>query len=54
LSTKVGRLVLDELETEPGQFGEKGDLFSAGRANRSVYDYSKKGPLKSIEASLNR
>jgi D-threo-aldose 1-dehydrogenase len=34
LSTKVGRLILDELETGPRQFGEKGDLFSAGRANR--------------------
>jgi D-threo-aldose 1-dehydrogenase len=50
----VGRLVLDELETGPRQFGEKGDLFSAGRANRMVYDYSEKGTLKSIEDSLTR
>jgi D-threo-aldose 1-dehydrogenase len=54
LSTKVGRLVLDELETGPRDFGEKGDLFSAGRANRMVYDYSEKGTLKSIEGSLTR
>ena len=54
LSTKVGRLVLDELDTGPRQFGEKGDLFSAGRANRMVYDYSEKGTLKSIEDSLAR
>jgi D-threo-aldose 1-dehydrogenase len=54
LSTKVGRLILDELETGPRQFGEKGDLFSAGRANRMVYDYSEKGTLKSIEDSVNR
>ena len=54
LSTKVGRLVLDELETGPRDFGEKGDLFSAGRANRMVYDYSEKGTLKSIEDSLSR
>ena len=54
LSTKVGRLVLDELETGPRDFGEKGDLFSAGRANRMVYDYSEKGTLKSIEDSLTR
>jgi D-threo-aldose 1-dehydrogenase len=54
LSTKVGRLILDELETGPRQFGEKGDLFSAGRANRMVYDYSEKGTLKSIEDSLTR
>jgi D-threo-aldose 1-dehydrogenase len=54
LSTKVGRLILDELETGPRQFGEKGDLFSAGRANRMVYDYSDKGTMKSIEDSLNR
>src|ERR1700722_6977058 len=54
LSTKVGRLILDELETGPRDFGEKGDLFSAGRANRMVYDYSEKGTLKSIEDSLSR
>jgi D-threo-aldose 1-dehydrogenase len=54
LSTKVGRLVLDELETGPRDFGEKGDLFSAGRANRMVYDYLEKGTLKSIEDSLSR
>src|SRR5258705_8424420 len=54
LSTKVGRLILDELETGPRDCGEKGDLFSAGRANRMVYDYSEKGTLKSIEDSLNR
>jgi hypothetical protein len=50
----VGRLILDELETEPRQFGEKGDPFSAGRANRMVYNYSEKGTLKSIEDSLTR
>jgi D-threo-aldose 1-dehydrogenase len=54
LSTKVGLLVLDELETGPRDFGEKGDLFKFGRTNRMVYDYSEKGTLKSIEDSLNR
>ena len=54
LSTKVGLLVLDEVEAGPRQFGEKGDLFKSGRANRMVYDYSEKGTLKSIEDSLTR
>src|SRR5262245_6642274 len=38
LSTKVGRIVLDEVETGNRQFGEKGSLFEHGRANRIVYD----------------
>jgi hypothetical protein len=29
-------------------------MFTFGRANRIVYDYSEKGALKSIEGSLNR
>ena len=50
LSTKVGRLVLDEIDTEERDAG----MFKFGRANRVVLDYSEKGALKSIEGSLNR
>ncbi|QNK01360.1 aldo/keto reductase [Dyella telluris] len=54
LSTKVGRLVLDELESSPPEFGEKGDIFRYGRRNRVVHDYSGDGTLRSIEDSLER
>jgi D-threo-aldose 1-dehydrogenase len=54
LSTKVGRLILDEIETGNGDAGEKGALFEHGRRNRVVYDYSADGTLKSIEGSLKR
>ncbi len=54
LSTKVGRIILREIETESRQFGEKGNLFEHGRANKIVYDYSEKGAMKSIEDSLQR
>ncbi|MGC2203233.1 MAG: aldo/keto reductase [Stellaceae bacterium] len=54
LSTKVGRLILDEIETEGRDFGEKGGLFEFGRPNRIVYDYSEDGALRSIQDSLKR
>lgn len=54
LSTKVGRLILDEVETGARDFGEKGGLFEFGRPNRVVYDYSEKGTLQSIDDSLER
>jgi D-threo-aldose 1-dehydrogenase len=54
LSTKVGRIILDEIDTETRNFGEKGDLFKFGRPNKIVYDYTEKGALKSIEDSLKR
>jgi D-threo-aldose 1-dehydrogenase len=50
LSTKVGRLVLDEIDTEERDSG----MFTFGRVNRVAYDYSEKGALKSIEGSLDR
>src|SRR6201981_3453180 len=34
LSTKVGRLILSEIEEEIQTFGEKGDLFKHGRKNK--------------------
>ena len=54
LSSKVGRLILDEVEPGRRQLGEKGNLFEFGRPNRMVYDYSADGTLRSIEDSLKR
>lgn len=55
ISTKVGRLVLDEVE-EPASrhIGEKIDVFRWGRQNRVVNDYSYDGTLRSVEDSLKR
>lgn len=54
ISTKIGRLVLDEIEdvTESG-FGENG-VFKYGRSNKVVNDYSADATLRSIEGSLER
>ena len=55
LSTKVGRLILDELEDPASrELGEKGGLFEFGRKNRIVDDYSADATLRSIEDSLTR
>ena len=54
LSTKVGRLILDEIEPGKREFGEKGALFEHGHANKIAYDYSEEGTLKSIEDSCKR
>src|SRR5262249_54595157 len=54
LSTKVGRIILDDVDTQPRNFGEKGDRFKYGRSNKIVYDYTEAGALRSIEDSLRR
>jgi D-threo-aldose 1-dehydrogenase len=54
VSSKVGRLVLDEVESGPRQLGEKGNLFEFGLPTRMVNDYSADGKLRSIEDSLKR
>jgi len=54
LSTKVGRIILDEIETGGRDFGEKGGLFEFARPNKIIYDYSEKGTLRSISDSLER
>jgi D-threo-aldose 1-dehydrogenase len=55
LSTKVGRIVLDEIEDPSSRdLGEKGGLFEHGRPNKIVYDYSADGTRRSIEDSLRR
>lgn len=55
LATKVGRLVLDEVEDISARDqGEKGGVFRHGRPNRIVNDYSEGATLRSIEDSLAR
>jgi D-threo-aldose 1-dehydrogenase len=55
ISTKVGRLVLDEVEDVSARdMGEKGGVFKHGRANKIVNDYSADATLRSIEDSLKR
>lgn len=55
LSTKVGRLVLDEVEDAAARaLGEKSGLFVAGRPNKMVNDYSADATLRSIEDSMKR
>jgi D-threo-aldose 1-dehydrogenase len=55
ISTKVGRLILDELEdVSKRDLGEKGGVFQYGNANKVVNDYTEDGTLRSIEASLER
>ncbi|WNI33875.1 aldo/keto reductase [Streptomyces sp. ITFR-6] len=55
LSTKVGRVILDEVEAPASRrLGEKGALFEHGRPNRIVNDYSADATLRSVEDSLKR
>lgn len=55
VSTKVGRLILDEVEdVRARDLGEKGDVFKYGRPNRIVNDYSEDATRRSIEGSLER
>ena len=55
ISTKVGRLILDEAEDVSARdLGEKGDVFRHGLPNRIVNDYSEEATLRSIEDSLAR
>lgn len=55
ISTKVGRLVLDEIEdVNARDQGEKGEVFKHGLPNRVVNDYSEAATLRSIEDSLKR
>ncbi|MGJ7485331.1 aldo/keto reductase [Variovorax sp. LT2P21] len=55
ISTKVGRLILDEVEDVSARdLGEKDEVFKHGRANKIVNDYSADATLRSIEDSLKR
>jgi D-threo-aldose 1-dehydrogenase len=52
ISTKVGRVVLDEMVDAGGR--EKAGIFTHGRPNRIADDYSHDATLRSIEGSLQR
>lgn len=55
ISTKVGRVILDEIEDVSGRdLGEKGEVFKYGRPNKIVNDYSEDATYRSIEDSLKR
>ncbi|WP_444913189.1 aldo/keto reductase [Microbulbifer sp. PAAF003] len=55
ISTKVGRLILDEVEnTSDRDLGDKSDIFKYGRPNKIVNDYSYDATMRSIEDSLKR
>ncbi|MEK9519602.1 aldo/keto reductase [Streptomyces venezuelae] len=54
LSTKVGRVVLDEHETDAADFGEKGGLFEHGNPNRILHEWTADATERSIEGSLKR
>jgi D-threo-aldose 1-dehydrogenase len=54
ISTKVGRIVLDEIGERARDNGEKGDVFAHGRPNKVVNDYSEDATYRSIEDSLKR
>jgi D-threo-aldose 1-dehydrogenase len=52
ISTKVGRIILDELEAR--DLGKESQVFKHGRPNKIVNDYSEDATLRSIEDSLKR
>lgn len=54
ISTKVGRIILDEPETSVRDQGEKSEVFKHGRPNKVINDYTEEGTLRSIEGSLKR
>ncbi|WP_017237849.1 aldo/keto reductase [Streptomyces sp. SS] len=54
LSTKVGRVVLDEHETAARDLGEKGGLFEHGNPNKIVHEWTAEATERSIEDSLRR
>jgi D-threo-aldose 1-dehydrogenase len=54
ISTKVGRVVLDEIDESPRDNGEKGEVFAHGRPNKVINDYSEDATYRSIEGSLKR
>jgi D-threo-aldose 1-dehydrogenase len=55
ISTKVGRIILDEIEdVSDRQLGQTSEVFKHGRPNKVVNDYSADATLRSIEDSLKR
>ncbi|MGW3341156.1 aldo/keto reductase [Streptomyces sp. NPDC001009] len=54
LSSKVGRVILDEVESGSRDLGDKGDLFAHGRPNKILHDWTADATERSIEGSLER
>ncbi|MFB6783031.1 aldo/keto reductase [Streptomyces sp. NPDC056352] len=54
LSTKVGRVILDEHETAARDLGEKGGLFEHGNPNKMLHVWTAEATERSIEDSLKR
>ncbi|MFH8985924.1 aldo/keto reductase [Streptomyces varsoviensis] len=54
LSTKVGRVVLDEVEEGEPDFGEKGGIFEHGNPNKILHEWTADATERSIEDSLKR
>ncbi|MFD9689984.1 aldo/keto reductase [Kitasatospora sp. NPDC059146] len=54
LSTKVGRVVLDEREEGARDLGEKGGLFEHGNPNKMLHVWTADATERSIEGSLQR
>ncbi|GAA5608393.1 aldo/keto reductase [Streptomyces griseus] len=54
LSSKVGRVILDEIETDVPDFGEKGGLFEHGNANKVLHEWTADATERSIEGTLRR
>ncbi|MGW2552289.1 aldo/keto reductase [Streptomyces sp. NPDC001635] len=54
LSTKVGRVILDELEEGARELGEKGGVFEDGLKNKIVHEWTAEATERSIEDSLKR
>lgn len=54
VSSKVGRIVLDEPQLGTRDQGDKAGVFAHGRPNKVVDDYTYDGTLRSIEGTLQR
>ncbi|MEW2621342.1 aldo/keto reductase [Streptomyces sp. NPDC048106] len=54
LSTKVGRVILDEHESAARDLGEKGGIFEHGNPNKIVHEWTAEATERSIEGSLKR
>ncbi|MGI5341028.1 aldo/keto reductase [Streptomyces sp. CA-181903] len=54
LSSKVGRVILDEPEAAVPDFGEKGGLFEHGNPNKVLHEWTAEATERSIEGSLKR
>ncbi|MFE7411136.1 aldo/keto reductase [Streptomyces laurentii] len=54
LSTKVGRVILDEREETARDLGEKGGIFEHGNPNKILHEWTADATERSIEGSLKR